>query len=85
VTEDVLAQVQRRREFPTRVTQRVQATAHKAFNRLFRNPGPAKPPWQLRLALRIPGVRRLMARAIGMGVRPEHIREGGVGPQEKAA
>ena len=85
VIEDVLAQVQRRREFPTRVTQRVQATAHKAFDRLFRNPGPAKPPWQLRLALRIPGVRRLMARAIGMGVRPEHIREGGVGPQEKAA
>jgi 2-polyprenyl-6-methoxyphenol hydroxylase-like FAD-dependent oxidoreductase len=84
VTEDVLAEVQRRREFPTRVTQRVQATAHKAFGRLFRNPGPAKPPWQLRLALRIPGVRRLMARAIGMGVRPEHIREAGVGPLEKA-
>jgi 2-polyprenyl-6-methoxyphenol hydroxylase-like FAD-dependent oxidoreductase len=44
-TEDLLGQVQSRREFPTRVTQRVQATAHNAFDRLFRNPGPAKPPW----------------------------------------
>ncbi len=85
VTEDVLAQVQRRREFPTRVTQGVQATAHKAFDRLFRNPGPAKPPWQLKVAVRVPGFQRLMARAIGMGVRPEHIREAGVGPLEKAA
>ncbi|PYX27301.1 MAG: hypothetical protein DMG80_18885 [Acidobacteria bacterium] len=85
VTEDLLAQVQSRREFPTRVTQRVQATAHKAFDRLFRNPGPAKPPWQLKLAVRIPGVQRLMARAVGMGVRPEHIREAGVGPIENAA
>ena len=85
VTEDLLAQVQRRREFPTRVTQRVQATAHKVFDRLFRNPGPAKPPWQLRMAVCIPAVRRLLARAVGMGVRPEHIREAEVGTLEKAA
>jgi 2-polyprenyl-6-methoxyphenol hydroxylase-like FAD-dependent oxidoreductase len=85
VREDVLARVQRRREFPTRVTQRVQATAHKAFNQLFHDPGPAKPPWQLKLALRIPGLQRFMARAVGMGVRPEHIREAGGGPLEKAA
>jgi 2-polyprenyl-6-methoxyphenol hydroxylase-like FAD-dependent oxidoreductase len=85
VTDDALAQVQRRREFPTRVTQRVQATAHKAFDRLFRNPGPAKPPWQLMLAVHIPGVRHLLARAVGMGVRPEHIREARLGTLEKAA
>jgi hypothetical protein len=85
VVEDVLAQVQRRREFPTRVTQWVQARAHKVFDRLFQNPGPAKPPWQLKLATSIPGVQRLLARAVGMGVRPEHIREAGVGAVEKAA
>jgi 2-polyprenyl-6-methoxyphenol hydroxylase-like FAD-dependent oxidoreductase len=85
VTEDVLAQVQRRREFPTRVTQRVQATAHKAFDRLFRNPGPATPPWQLKLAVRIPGLQRFMARAVGMGVRPEHVRDMGKQTFEKAA
>jgi 2-polyprenyl-6-methoxyphenol hydroxylase-like FAD-dependent oxidoreductase len=82
VTEDVLAQVQRRRDFPTRVTQWVQARAHKVFDRLFRNPGPVKPPWQLKLAIRIPGVQRLFARVVGMGVRPEHIREAGVGSGE---
>ncbi len=85
VTEDLLARVQRRREFPTRVTQWVQSRAHKAFDRLFRNPGPAKPSWQFRVAVRVPGVRRLMARAVGMGVRPEHILEAGVGTLVKAA
>lgn len=85
VTEDVLAQVQHRREFPTRVTQRIQATAHKAFDRLFQNPGPAKPPWQLKLAVRIPGLQRFMARAVGMGVRPEHVRDAGKQTLEKAA
>jgi hypothetical protein len=37
------------------------------------------------MAVRIPGIRRLMARAVGMGVRPEHIREAGGGTLEKAA
>lgn len=85
VTDDVLAQVQGRREFPTRVTQAVQARVHRTFDRLFRNPGPAKAPWQLRIAVRIPGVQRFMARAVGLGVRPEHIREAAAGSVEKAA
>lgn len=85
VTDDDLAQVQRRREFPTRVTQRMQATVHKMFDRLFRNPGPAKPPWLLKMAVRIPGMRRLLARAVGMGVRPEHIRDARAETQQRAA
>lgn len=85
VSDDLVAQVQKRREFPTRVTQRIQATVHRGFDRLFQNPGPAKPPWQLRLALHIPGLPRLLARAIGMGVRPEHIRDARIEKQEKAA
>lgn len=85
VSDDLVAQVQKRREFPTRVTQRIQATVHRGFDRLFQNPGPAKPPWQLRLALHIPGLPRLLARAIGMGVRPEHIRDARIETQEKAA
>ena len=85
VSDDLLAQVQRRREFPTRVTQRVQAAAHRAFDRLFRNPGPAKPPWQLKLAVHIPGLPRLLARGVGMGVRPEHIRDARVEAHRNAA
>ena len=75
VTEALLAQVQRRREFPTRVTQFIQVNAHKAFQHLFRNPGPATAPWQLKLATRIPELRYVTARVIGVGVRPEHIRD----------
>ena len=74
VTESLLAQVQQRREFPTRITQRLQVLAHSAFQRMFQNPGPAKALWQLKVAVRIPGVQDLLARAIGMGVRPEHIK-----------
>jgi 2-polyprenyl-6-methoxyphenol hydroxylase-like FAD-dependent oxidoreductase len=74
VTEDLLAQVQRRREFPTRVTQWLQKNAHQVFARLFRNPGPVRAPWQLKAAVHIPGVQYALARVIGIGVRPEHIR-----------
>ncbi|MGC2164174.1 MAG: FAD-dependent oxidoreductase [Silvibacterium sp.] len=74
VTEDLLAQVQKRREFPVRVTQRVQAAAHRAFASIFNNPGPAKAPWQLKFAVHVPGFQRLLARMVGIGVRPEHIK-----------
>jgi 2-polyprenyl-6-methoxyphenol hydroxylase-like FAD-dependent oxidoreductase len=74
VTPALLAAVQERREFPTRVTQRIQAIAHEGFAQIFKNPGPAKAPWQLKLAVRLPGVQRLLGRAVGLGVRPEHVR-----------
>jgi len=76
VTEDLLAQVQRRREFPVRVTQRVQVFAHKGIAKLFSNPGPAHAPWQLKAIVHLPGIQRLLARAVGLGVRPEHVRLG---------
>jgi 2-polyprenyl-6-methoxyphenol hydroxylase-like FAD-dependent oxidoreductase len=75
VTEELLACVQRRREFPTRVIQWMQVRAHQAFEYVFRHAGPIEVPWQLRLAAGIPGRPYLMARLIGIGVRPEHIRD----------
>jgi 2-polyprenyl-6-methoxyphenol hydroxylase-like FAD-dependent oxidoreductase len=74
VTEEILAAVQNRREFPTRVTQRMQVTAHNGFDYVFRHAGALKAPWQLRFATRIPGIQHLLGRMIGIGVRPEHIR-----------
>jgi 2-polyprenyl-6-methoxyphenol hydroxylase-like FAD-dependent oxidoreductase len=74
VTEAWLDRVQRRREFPTRVTQIFQVNAHKGFEYVFRHQGPIQAPWQLRLALQIPGIQRLIGRLVGIGVRPEHIR-----------
>ena len=74
VTEADLASVQMRREFPTRVTQGLQALAHKNFELISRNPGPAKAPWQLKVVVQIPGIQRVMGRVIGVGVRPEHVK-----------
>ena len=73
VTEALLARVQQRREFPTQVTQWVQVQAHKAFEAIFRNPGAATAPWQVKVAFSIPGVQHLIARLVGVGVRPEHV------------
>jgi 2-polyprenyl-6-methoxyphenol hydroxylase-like FAD-dependent oxidoreductase len=75
VSEKTLAAVQRRREFPTRVTQSIQLIAHRGMGRLFLHPGPIRPPWQLRAVTSIPGVQRLVGRVIGLGARPEHVRE----------
>ncbi len=75
ITEAMLERVQRRREFPTRVTQRLQAVAHKGFEYVFRNPGPIRAPWPLKLAANVPGLPHVAGRMIGIGVRPEHIRD----------
>ncbi|HEV2275241.1 MAG TPA: FAD-dependent oxidoreductase [Acidobacteriaceae bacterium] len=72
--EAFLARVQKRREFPARVTQRLQVIAHKGLEGVFQNPGPMKAPWQLKVLTQIPGVQRALGRLIGIGVRPEHIR-----------
>ena len=68
-----LSAVQARRELPTVVTQQLQVFAHKGLEKIFQNPGPAKAPWQFKLAVQIPGIQRLTARIIGVGVRPEHL------------
>ena len=74
VTEPDLAAVQNRREFPARITQAVQVRAHNAFANIFRQEGPMNAPWQLKAVLAIPGLRRALGYAVGIGVRPEHVR-----------
>jgi 2-polyprenyl-6-methoxyphenol hydroxylase-like FAD-dependent oxidoreductase len=74
VTDEVLASVQQRREFPTRVTQFFQLNAHRGLKYIFAHPGPIKAPWQFQAVTNIPGIQHLTARFIGIGVRPEHIR-----------
>jgi len=73
VTDHSLALVQRRREFPVRLTQAAQARIHDGLVRIFRNPGPLAAPWQLKVAMRIPGIHFALGYAIGVGVRPEHV------------
>ena len=75
VSEAALAEVQKRRALPTRITQAIQLRAHRGLARVFENPGPIRAPWQVKLAVRIPGIQRLVGYAVGIGVRPEHVRE----------
>lgn len=74
VTRRLLRRVQKRREFPTRVTQRFQRVIHALLKRAFENKGKAKASPLVKAILRIPGRQRLFARFIGVGVRPEHVR-----------
>jgi 2-polyprenyl-6-methoxyphenol hydroxylase-like FAD-dependent oxidoreductase len=75
VREDDLAAVQHRREFPTRATQRLQvAIQNGVIRRVLGSSKPLTLPWPFRLMQRWPVLRRIPARVIGMGFRPEHVR-----------
>ncbi len=73
LTEADLAAVQKRREWPTRMTQRLQLLIQDRFLARVIGGGPVAPPLVLRLLRRFPLLRRIPARGIGMGFRPEHI------------
>jgi 2-polyprenyl-6-methoxyphenol hydroxylase-like FAD-dependent oxidoreductase len=74
VMDEHLAQIQRRREWPTRVTQRVQVVAqNRIIASVLSTSRPLTPGLVLRLLDRVALLRRIPARAIGLGVRPEHI------------
>ncbi len=74
VTDGDLAAVERRRLWPTRVTQRLQlAVQNRVISPVLASRGPIRAPWPARLFNRFPVLRRIPARLIGMGVRPEHI------------
>ena len=67
--------MQRRREFPTRVTQAIQiAVQNRIVTPLLGRTASVSPPLLLRLLARFPLLRRIPARVIGLGVRPEHVR-----------
>jgi 2-polyprenyl-6-methoxyphenol hydroxylase-like FAD-dependent oxidoreductase len=74
VTKAVVARVQERREFPARVTQRVQVAAHQGLQRVFENPGPVQAPWRMKVATQLPGFQSVVGYLVGVGVRPEHVR-----------
>ena len=71
-----LQAVQRRREWPVRVTQRMQVTVQeRVVARVLqdRDRRARNLPFVLRLLQRFPVLRRIPARLIGIGVRPEHV------------
>jgi 2-polyprenyl-6-methoxyphenol hydroxylase-like FAD-dependent oxidoreductase len=84
--DGLLAQVQKRRTFPTRMTQGLQVFAHKRFINpaLGHQAAVQRLPWQLRLFQSFPLLRRIPARMLGLGFRPEHVRSTDVNQQKRA-
>ena len=71
---DHLRRIQKRREWPTRVTQGLQvAVQRRIIARVLVETGPLKPPLAVRLLAKIPYLRRIPARIVGLGIRPEHV------------
>jgi 2-polyprenyl-6-methoxyphenol hydroxylase-like FAD-dependent oxidoreductase len=74
-----LAAVQKRRTFPTVMTQGLQLLIQNTFMaNILRNGSPQsgarKAPFLLGAFKRFPPLRRIPARLIGVGFRPEHVR-----------
>ena len=75
VTVDHLARVQRRRQWPTWVTQAFQRTIQtRVIGPVLAGTAQPKLPFAVKLLNRFPALRAIPARLIGIGVRPEHIR-----------
>jgi hypothetical protein len=70
-----LAAVESRRRFPTRATQAFQVTAQNTIiSGVLGATGSLPVPFPVRLMQRWPWLRRIPARIIGMGFRPEHVQ-----------
>jgi 2-polyprenyl-6-methoxyphenol hydroxylase-like FAD-dependent oxidoreductase len=79
-----LQKVQWRREFPTRVTQWGQVQVQERILKpVLGSRDRVRAPWFLRLFKKFPVLRRIPARLIGVGVRPEHVRTVDVGRQKQ--
>ena len=74
VTLEDLRAVQRRREFPTRVTQRLQLVMqNRIVAPTLRTREAPKPPLPVRLMQRCPFLQRIPARILGLGIRRERV------------
>ncbi len=72
--ENLLAQVQKRRELPTKIIQAIQVALQKnVISHVLSGKAKARPPWFLRAFARFPILQRLPAALIGLGVRREHV------------
>ncbi len=69
-----LQRVQFRRELPTRITQTAQVfIQNRLIRQILGSDEQIQLPWILRVLMRWPFLRRIPARLIGIGFRPEHV------------
>ncbi|MGX1322489.1 2-polyprenyl-6-methoxyphenol hydroxylase-like FAD-dependent oxidoreductase [Bradyrhizobium sp. USDA 377] len=75
-SEDELDAVRRRREFPVRMTQRMQVVVQNNIisGALQGGDRPLKVPLIVRLITALPWLQGIPARLIALGVRPEHVQ-----------
>jgi 2-polyprenyl-6-methoxyphenol hydroxylase-like FAD-dependent oxidoreductase len=74
LTMSHLRQIQTRRELPTSITQWLQVTVQRRIiARVLDETAPLNPPLAARLLARFPSLRRIPARVVGLGIRPEHV------------
>ncbi len=75
VSDDDLRAIQERRTLPVRFIQRLQLTIQKRIiNRVLESQKRPKPPLVFRAFNVFPVLRRIPARLLGLGIRPEHVR-----------
>ena len=75
VPESLLAEVQKRREWPTRMTQSLQVVVQNLVIRnVLQMQKKPRAPLIVKLFNWFPALRRIPGRIIGMGFRPEHVR-----------
>ena len=84
LTTDHLDRVQRRREWPTRIIQRLQIFVQKRVITRVLSGSKFSPPLFIRLIARFPFLSRIPARLIGIGFRPEHVKTPAVRPDTGA-
>jgi 2-polyprenyl-6-methoxyphenol hydroxylase-like FAD-dependent oxidoreductase len=76
VSDHDLAKVQKRREFPTRVIQKMQAfMQQRLVFSVLQSQQAINIPWQLKLFFRIPVLRDIPARMIGFGIKRARLAE----------
>jgi 2-polyprenyl-6-methoxyphenol hydroxylase-like FAD-dependent oxidoreductase len=74
-TIGALPRIQRRRAWPTRMTQRLQLFLQKQIiGHVLHSSGSLSPPFFFRLLARFPLLQWIPARLIGIGFRPEHVK-----------
>ena len=75
VPESLLAEVQKRREWPTRMTQSLQVVVQNLVIRnVLQMQKKPRVPFIVKLFNSFPALRHIPGRIIGMGFRPEHVR-----------
>jgi 2-polyprenyl-6-methoxyphenol hydroxylase-like FAD-dependent oxidoreductase len=80
----LLAKVQAHREWPTKMMQAVQLFIQKrVISNVLRMKERPRPPFVVTLLNRFPYLRRIPARLIGMGFRPEHVQSPERQPQRR--